>query len=303
MVKLNYLTSTMIFAFSWSATNGLLKGSSSVKPSAETRARKLMMDKKDNAPEQDIPPELEIIDQVPSCENDANVKVIGCNDCEIQLNSNDNDSLIILEEDMECNLDIAKDAAISISSSRTTLDCRGHKIINRGNSGNGIVINCDISLFEQGIQIASSQNVLLENIESHENIRNGLILKGLATTDVTVLDSKFENNDLSGVAVVAQQQVSNLFLSGVSANKNKLFGFAFNTPVTGKLLSVDAKENLRSGIDSRGESTNLFIQDSKFCGNSVSFGDVGVLEGTVLHQAITCSVDQDPDIDICDCQC
>ena len=151
MAKLSYLTSIIIFAFSWSPTNGLLKGPSTVKSNNKTRQRKLMMEKKDAF-----------------CDNDASVKVLGSNDCNIELSSanGDDDSLIILEDDMECNFEFPSDddapsqTAISISSSRTTLDCRGHKIINRGETGNGIKIeqgnniivrNCDISLL-QGYQ-------------------------------------------------------------------------------------------------------------------------------------------------------
>ena len=301
MVKLIYLTSTIIFALSWSVTSGLLKGSSSTKPSDKTRARRLMMEKQGKSP-----------DQVLSCENDTNIKVIGSNDCNIEMSSanGDDDSLVILQEDMFCTLGSPVVSAIPITASRITLDCKGHKIINRGESGKGISIrqgnniivrNCDISLFEQGIEMKSSQNVVLQNVVSHDNIRNGLMVTD-SMTDVTVLNSKFDNNGFSGFFFRSGQVLSDLALSAVTANNNGKFGFAFNFPVRGKLLSVEVNENGRSGIETSSESTDLVIQDSKFCRNGGGGSvDIGVLEGTVVHQATTCTIDQDRGI--CDCQC
>ena len=300
-------TAFPILALSLSSAHGLLKGSNMrTETSMETKGRNLV--------EQTFG----------SCDTDTTVKAIGQNDCGIELSrvNGYDDSRVILNEDMRCTPEDDTESAIAITASRITLDCQGHKIEEASGrlfgfglvlEGDNIVVrNCDISGFNNGIIILSSNSIVLENVNSNNNFRDGLKSRSNedenSISSLTILSSKFDNN-FRGIVFFAF--VSNLFVFNVTANNNFIDGFVFRETIsTAKFVDVEASNNQYEGIDAFSNSnTKLVLHNNTYCGNAGQSRfsenrDIGIANldiGSFMHHAITCS--KDGDNEICDCQC
>ena len=259
-------------------------------------------------------------------------------------------SLYILEDNLNCD---EKDVyGLDITGSGITLDCNGKTITGVASfefpfSAVGIVVrgdnivvrNCDITSFGNGINLGQAgtvtSNILLHNIDSHHNSFNGLdfgasqilffeVLLGLVedtsnrqfeVADITVFDSKFNDNGENGVSVQPGNdgKVTNLVVSGVQANKNGDSGLIFDFIETGRLVDVEANNNgrdvdqsIRSGIrvgNFGKTNSNLVIQDSRACGNGDNSNGLDIKDpkNDATFHAMSCENDDGKGICACDC--
>ena len=189
---------------------------------------------------------------------------ITSSDCPIDLSSANgfDDSFIILDGDMSCSP--SNQAAISISASRVTLDCKGHTINGTNvsepftkrqgillNGDNLILQNCQVTGFGTGLLLDSSSNVVLNNITSTHNVVDGLKFKSQSTfSDITVLDSKFNDNWFgNGFEASFAASISNLFVSNVQGNDNGFMGFELENISNGLFVGIEALRNGEFGVE------------------------------------------------------
>ena len=295
-------TAVALVSLSLPSAHGLLRGSNttSTNNSIETKGRNLA---------------------------ESTAKTIGFRDCLIDLSSANgyDDSLVILEEDLRCPTP-EFDHAIRITASRVTLDCQGHKIEEtRFQSGFGLVLegdnivvrNCEISGFDDGILVRSSNSIVLQNVKSINNLRDGLRrdFDLDIVSSLTILSSNFDNNGANGMYLrertrdVTKFLVETMFLFNVTANNNEENGFFLNQFSTAKFVDVEARNNGRRG---RGLITNavnprmeLVLHSSTLCGSRSH--DIAIFKRVFVNftaQAMTCDLTSPQKEDgICSCQC
>ena len=259
-----------------------------------------------------------------SCTADASVKVLDSSDCGIELGSSYEDKFVVLGENMNCGSLEDKGIAITISAPGITLDCKDFNIQKPDNgvtntvgirvvADNIFLKNCDISGFEDGIHLGqhgtiSYKSIHLSNINSHDNTQDGLDVRS-SFTDVTVVNSQFNDNDANGFDGAGNDVVSltNLFLSAVEANGNGNDGFELKNIQKGLLIGVTATGNTEDGLDLSPDNGPLSIQASTFCDNGKQSTLGNDIDGSQFsafsHHSITCDTQAIGIDDICDCPC
>ena len=308
MYFIKSLSSVLLTTLMYRGTNGFLKGSSSSSFSKgkDTKGRGLSE----------------------SFTADASVKVLDSSDCGIELGSGYEEKFIVLGESMNCDNDSLRGigVAITISAPGMTLDCKDFNIQKPAdnqatNTGVGIRVvadniflkNCDISGFEDGIHLGqhgtiSYKSIHLSNINSHDNTQDGLDVRS-SFTDVTVVNSQFNDNDANGFDGAGNDVVSltNLFLSAVEANGNGNDGFELKNIQKGLLIGVTTTGNTEDGLDLSPDNGPLSIQASTFCDNGKQSTLGNDIDGSQFsafsHHSITCDTQAIGIDDICDCPC
>ena len=219
---------------------------------------------------------------------DDSVKVLDSSDCGINLSSANNydDSLIVLDGNMECG-NLAEDqAVITISASRVTLDCQNNNILITEPSalrrkthgiritGNNVIVqNCDVSRFGHVVILGekdatnSFSNILLQKIKSHDNFFD--VLTTLSTgSRVTVVNSQFNNNGAEGFDVdKSSVTITDLVVISVQANENGDDGFEVSNVVNGMFVGIEANNNKDDGMDFSTNDGTVLVHDSRFCNN------------------------------------
>jgi parallel beta-helix repeat protein len=170
------------------------------------------------------------------------------------------------------------DGDIVIDMDNVTLDCAGHTVTGTG-SGIGIwadfrtgvtVKNCDVSGFQDGIQLSNTASSTLVGNSAHDNSSVGIYLN--ASDGNTVTDNGADDNGTFGVLLNGSAS-SNTF-TGNTASGNGGPQFSFDDSSDGNIVSNNSASGGEAGFAlTSGSSNNTFSGNTATGASAGGFGN------------------------------
>ena len=123
----------------------------------------------------------------------------------------------VIKESSELNMDLSSDnTCLYIQNDDVLIDCRGHSIsgsqeegsyaIHIGGRRNVTIKDCVIKNYASGILVESSSNVSLLDIQAHNNLEDGILLK--LSSYILIERTTTSSNGKSGIELISSTDLN-----------------------------------------------------------------------------------------------